>query len=223
MSQKTYRLTPSQYYPPDGVYSLGQMLASPDKDPQFLGRPLAIGTDIDIYDHFKEGWDSEKEREYFLKVGIWARFLEWIGISAETGLTVDRNGRDLFSFQKLEVKFMERISQQYLEDSMKNPAVIDYLTNNPGKTLFLITGVMIAHGAAVSTVLKSNTTVKAKIGIGGAAVGAPGTVVGPEVDAGSKKTDGEAYKGLDHMPDSVSSKYEALSEIIGLCGSFLTL
>jgi hypothetical protein len=152
---------------------------------------------MDVYTVFKKEWDSEKERERYLKVGIWAKFLEWVGISAETGLTVDKNGRDLFSFQKLEVKFMERISQTYLEKSMQQDAVTNYLTDNPGKPVFLITGVMIAHEAAASSVLKNKAAVNAKVGIGGAVIGAPGTSVGPEFQAVVGKKDGESYKDSD--------------------------
>lgn len=178
---KTYRLIPNQYYPPNGVYSLGQIIASPDADPRFLGRPIEIAKDMEISSMIKKEWVTEIERVCHLKAGIWAQFLQWIGINATTGLSIGSDGRDTCSFKALEINQIERLTDEYLELCMLQKDVTKYLDNYLGKSVFLITGVMIAHGATVSSILKTESSLTAKLGFSGVLQGAVAPSLRPQM------------------------------------------
>jgi hypothetical protein len=124
------------------------------------------------------------ERGPHLKVEIGAQFLQLIGIKAKVDLSVGSDGCDMCSFKTLEIHQMERITDNYLELCMLQKDVTKFLDSHLGKSVFLVTGAMIAHGATVSSVHKTELSLNAKLGLSGS----PEATVGPELEASNSKS-----------------------------------
>jgi hypothetical protein len=76
--------------------------------------------------------------------------------------------------------------------------VMKFLDSHLGKSGFLTTGVMTAHGATVSSVHKTESSLNAKLGFSGA----PEATVGPELEASNPKKSGVVYEYIQWNENS---------------------
>ena len=148
MSQKTYFALHSLDHPPDHLISLGQIITTPAHPWKRLASPLPIPKEA-IATTIKNDWGTEVLRNREHRIGIWAQFAALIlGIGADAVVSFSKRDSELFQFDELETSFFEP-DVTYVERSVvRNEAVAEWVKKNPRKSVYMVTGLKIARGAA---------------------------------------------------------------------------
>jgi hypothetical protein len=191
--KKTYFLAPNFDYPPSSTISLGRIWTNPS-DPGSCLNPDDALTLPTIHHAWKGDWKNEKGTEHKGAVGIWARFLQVVGIDAEASVNWDRNDGGVYNFEKLETDFIDP-SPAFVKDSALAPAVKLFIRQHDfKKSVYMITGVKIARGADVALTRSREAGTHMKAGVNGTTAGAP-VAVGPEVTVSSKNSETTSFGG----------------------------
>lgn len=193
---KTYRSAPNTYYPPGGSLAIGRILSDPDDPGSCLNiSSPVVFADSEIQKSWKTDWKSEKSRIHSGIIGIWARFLQVIGLDAEANINWDRQQRDAYEFNRLDIEFVDP-GREKIEEVVRAASQVDAYIKSSGfsSPVYMITGVMIARGAAVAETKSNEFGTHMRAGFDGTPAGAP-TGGGPEVTLSSKSADGVSYGG----------------------------
>jgi hypothetical protein len=193
---KTYRLAPNTYYPPGGSLAIGRILSDPDDPSSCLNTssPVAFA-DSEIQKSWKTDWKSEKSRIHSGVISIWARFLQVIGLDAEASVNWGTQKRDAYEFGRLDIEFVDP-GREKIEEAMRAASQVDaYIKSSEfSSPVYMITGVMIARGAAIAETRSNELGTHMRAGFDGTPAGAPAGG-GPEVTLSSKSVDGVSYGG----------------------------
>ena len=177
----TYILAPTRDSAPDDLILLGNIIISPHSPEERLNEeiPISFMKDIQPSTSHKEGWKDSQGRHHNLSGGIFAQFLQMVGLGGDIDGGHDSRDQNQLFVEKMDTYYFYPTDAQ-INKSIKDPGVQRYLEKNHyHQPVFMITGLMIARGAsAVQSSLKSHVF-RTKIGIDLTAIGAPITV-GPK-------------------------------------------
>ncbi|KAB8221627.1 hypothetical protein BDV33DRAFT_202364 [Aspergillus novoparasiticus] len=173
--KKTYFFPPNFDYPPNGFLWPGRILTDPFDPGTCLNRGdlPAYPDDTPLRESFKIDWNCGEELKRTGLVGLWLRFLQFVGIEASGSISWSLGNTDLYTIPKLETKFIEP-SKEFIEDSVMKPEVVACLTETNFETpVYMVTGVKVAYGASMAWDRWSGIAVDAKLAGHGAAGGVP--------------------------------------------------
>ena len=191
---KTYFLAPTWDYPPNGPIALGNIIAKPSNPAQPLNATdrLPIPINSLIEPTFKTDWEWVKDKLREGKIGIWARFLEALGIKVDVGVSYDGSNDETYAFDRMETS-MFRPTDEYVKESMRAPGVVRFVQkSNYKKPVYMITGLRIVHGAQVKSLKSKGHSAQFSIGGDGTLTGVPASV-GPEVNVSLKEKEGVSF------------------------------
>ena len=192
--KKTYILAPNFDYPPSGPIGLGRIWTNAT-DPSSCLNSLEtpdLTEGVEIHKTWKTDWTGERERQRQGLLGIWVRFLQLIGIDAESSISWDRTKVNAYKFDKLESLFFDP-PPEYVGLSMQSLAVSNYIAkSNYKKSVYMFTGLKIARGAEVKIVRSHGLGTDSKVGADGMSVGFP-VSAGPEISISTKNSDSYSF------------------------------
>ncbi|OAG01997.1 uncharacterized protein CC84DRAFT_1053504, partial [Paraphaeosphaeria sporulosa] len=148
MAQRTYFALPTLDHPPNHLITLGQIVTSPAQPWKRLASPLPIAANS-IATTVKTDWGTQLHRNREHRIGIWAQFAAMIlGVGADAELASMKHESDIFHFKELETSFFEP-DDAYVEASVVGKeAVAEWVKRNPRKSVYMVTGIKVARGAA---------------------------------------------------------------------------
>lgn len=170
--------------PPDGPFHLGTVVRAFEKREQMqpLNQcsedrlPIPRG---EIYDDHKDGFKAIRTNMKSGELGIWATALGFDGFGAEASLSGSLSDNDTYTFASVHTQFFYP-APSYISKCMDLPDVRDYLVgSNYKKSIFLVTGLKIARGAAVQ--LEHGRSVESKTMVGVDNPGGVNVQFGPRV------------------------------------------
>lgn len=148
MAQKTYFALPTLDHPPNHLITLGQIITSPSQPWTRLAPPLPIAPNA-IATTIKVDWGTQLHHNREHRVGIWAQFAAMIlGVGADAEVAFLKKESEIFQFEELETSFFEP-DHAYVEASVVGKeAVAEWAKKNPRRSVYMVTGIKIARGAA---------------------------------------------------------------------------
>ncbi|KAK2053265.1 hypothetical protein LY76DRAFT_597958 [Colletotrichum caudatum] len=150
MATKTYILTPSYTYRPDGPIQIGSIIADPFRPAKPLSK-MAFGTSA-IETIFQDDLEATCDTGRSLNLSLWARILDAAGVGV--GASRSQNAVESLTVQRLETRYLaaEPVDDdpelvRCLEEPRVQAAIKGGLFGRA--PVYLISGVKIARGLAV--------------------------------------------------------------------------
>lgn len=175
--KKTWFLVPSWDVPPSAI-RLGHIIADPT-EPRYPLNPSSTGPQIDteIFPDVCPEFYMKLSGDSSNTLGIWAQFLEFVGLTAEVKLRLEKGMEEAYSFEKLETKWFSP-SPAFAKASMESAEAKDFLDVAGTRTpLCMVTGVKVVTGGSTTTRNKGHAY-GWEFGVDGTPVGAP-VLAGP--------------------------------------------
>jgi hypothetical protein len=196
-SIKTYVLVPNFDIPAEGpnAMKLGHIISNPATPNIPLNKTSLVPFPQDMIptSMTKPGWTGTISQLRAKKFGLWARFLEIIGLGGEASVNSSGNNENYFTFESLDTMFVDP-TEEYVLQSMKVDGVQRFIkASRYRKHVYMITGLKIARGASAIGSESITHGGKAKLGFDGAASGVP-VAVGPEVEISSSRTTAVSFE-----------------------------
>ncbi|KAE8361735.1 hypothetical protein BDV27DRAFT_132590 [Aspergillus caelatus] len=127
-----------------------------------------------IQSQLKKDWMYVKYHSREGLIGLWAKFLEFIGLTAEAAFNWEYSKGDVYQFEELRTEFIDPTSE-YIKDSIFDPPVAKHILNAPYPVIvYMITGVKIATGATVAFARSRELSGNIRGGAGAAKPGSGG-------------------------------------------------
>ena len=194
--KKTYFLAPNFDYPPSSNISLGRIWTDPSDPGTCINPdgPLPFPSNMQVQHGHKTDWRNKTGGQHKGVIGIWARFLQVVGIDAEASVTWQNSNGDTYEFKRLDTEFIDPTTEFYTQ-SVLAPSVAEYIIETKfKKSIYMITGVKIARGADVEQARSKEAGTHLKAGVDGTTAGSP-VAVGPEVTISSSNSETTSSKG----------------------------
>ncbi|KAJ4321009.1 hypothetical protein N0V84_005590 [Fusarium piperis] len=183
-----YIRAPNLDYEPDKAIRLGHIWRSPRDPGSFCGQPLAIPRGMETNYTYKAPWSIGKGRSTRGSVGVWAKFLQVVGVTAQANFNWNNADDMSHTFARLDTYSIEP-TPEYLKASIEAVAKEAAMK---GEHLYMITGVKVARGA-VGTIFSSRTVgAKGRVGASGASQGVDAEG-GPYFDASRNEYSDVSY------------------------------
>lgn len=193
---KTYFLSPNLDYPPYSSISLGSIWTNPADPGTCINRdgPLPFPSNMPIERSWKTDWSNEKDRQRKGLIGIWARFLQVIGVDAEASVDWDKIKASTYKFDRLDTEFVDP-TPKYVQDSVLSEPVAHFIAASDfKKPVYMITGIKIARGAEVALAKSKGAGAHMRVGVDGTPAGTP-VAARPEITISSKDSEKTSYGG----------------------------
>lgn len=174
--------------PVTSAISLGSIIESPWTPEEALNdeSPPAIPPKL-LRSREEMSWSWTREFERSRGGGLFANFLQFLGVGGEMNGTVDRTHTEVYAADRMltEEFFPDK---RYLEQCLQDEGVRDILVG-PGKKskVYMITGLKIAYGATKAMEMMKKRGMHAQISVDVPTVGA--LSLGPKVDVSSSATE----------------------------------
>ena len=183
---KSYILAPTLESPPEGAILLGNIIASPDAPEVNLNKriPNQCMENMKILEAHKRGWKNEQGAHHNISGGVFAQFLQMIGLGGDIDGGHRGSSHHRISAEQMDIYWFNPDVTD-IERSIEDSGVKEYLNfNNYRRPVFLITGLMIARGASAVHQWMKDGFLHTKFGVELTAIGAPVTV-GPKASSTS--------------------------------------
>jgi hypothetical protein len=193
--KKTYFLAPNFDYPPGGLIALGGIITDPTAPENSLNEGNRVEIPASSIQHsIKTDWRTTREKLRGGKIGIWASFLQMLGLGGDIGTNYTNTNLDQFKFDFMESHYF-RPDDAYLEKSLQNAEVKGYIEGTRHrKAIYMITGLRVVQGASGTVATKKGHGVTVRLGVDGSPVGVP-MAVGPEMTVSSTISENTSFKG----------------------------
>ncbi|KAI9667665.1 MAG: hypothetical protein M1821_000482 [Bathelium mastoideum] len=198
---KYYCLAPTRDSPPNGPIALGNIIASWSTPEEALNSTDSTAQSPplpQIYESIQTNWKSEREKHRAGSGGVWASFLQFVGIGGDFGLSSSKSDKDIYEFERLVTRYLVP-SSKYIEEALSHPDVQDFLQRTKSRDpLYMITGIKLAIGATFAREKMRERGINAQFGIDltAAGMGTTPIQVGPKVDLSRGSSDTESSSAL---------------------------
>ncbi|MCJ1249360.1 hypothetical protein MMC30_006583 [Trapelia coarctata] len=147
-----------------------------------------------ISETHKVNWKLELENHKNGKIGVWASFLQSIGLGADFSINYDHVDTSVYEFKRLDT-YTFYPTNEYVKQSVMAPEVQAHLAGKKfHQNVYMITAISVAVGATVTNTTLRNRGVHTYLGLDGTAAGVP-ISVGPDVEVGKGRKDGVSFDG----------------------------
>lgn len=175
--------------PPTGVMSLGNILTSPHFPEEALNQnppppvPQGILRKIE-----EEDWTWEKEFKRSKSGGVFATFLEWLGIGGEVEGSHEDSNKEIYSAGTLTTEYFVP-PKTYLDQIMAEKAVDDAVKRSSSrKKVFIVTGLKTALNATKAIEAMEKNGFHAQVGVSLSSMGLP-IELGPKAAASAEENE----------------------------------
>lgn len=178
------------------MISLGSIWTNPADPGTCINRdgPLPFHPNLPVDKSWKTNWVNEKDRQRKGLIGIWARFLQIVGVDAEASVNWDRTKASAYKFDRLDTESVDP-TPKYVQESVLSDPVADFIVASGfKKPVYMVTGVKIARGADVALAKSKEAGTYMRVGADGTPVGTPGAA-GPEVTISLKSSEKTSFGG----------------------------
>ncbi|GAB7326549.1 hypothetical protein MBLNU13_g10534t2 [Cladosporium sp. NU13] len=159
---------------------LGDIVESPWSPEEALNDepPPAINPGL-LRRQIEESWSWTKETELSRSGGVFATFLQLLGIGGDVEGTRTNTNVDLYEVDRMVTEeFLP--DKQYLRQCIEDAGVRDTFVGPSRKSkVYMVTGLKIAYGAIKAAEMMKECGVRAKIGVDASALGVP-VAMGPQ-------------------------------------------
>lgn len=192
---KTYFLAPNWDLPPGGPVVLGSIIANPRKPERSLNKSKQVTIPSNnILTSYKSNWQATRVELRASRVGIWASFLQLVGIGGDIDFNHKHDTNEVYKCERLETESFQP-DDAYIHDSLQNPMVKSYIEASwPVAPVYMIIGIKIAQGFNVTSGDVKGHGSSAKVGVDAMPAGVPLTG-GPKVEYTSSKTWNTSFDG----------------------------
>lgn len=184
---KNYFLAPSTDYPPNTVLSLGNVVISPKRAVPALALAPKSSPHPSQISSSKSDFQWTRNHTSSVKLGVWAKFLEFLDLGVSTDTSNTR--QEVYSFAQMDTtEFFP--DDEYVRDALNAPAVKQYSERQRfSKSVYMVVGIKSVQGATVKTIRSSDRGAGLRAGVDLAVVGGP--PVAPGGEAGGRLGNGE--------------------------------
>ncbi|EEQ31849.1 hypothetical protein McanMca71_007798 [Microsporum canis] len=165
---------------PEGPLALGSVLKSPNVPLSPLNRDAAL-TPPKVVSTVETDWQKSVSDSTSMSFGIFASFMELVlGAGADVSVDHSRANHSNFAFDKLTTLSFEP-TLEYIKEALQAAGVRQYRDSRGlarCKSLYIVTGLKLASGAAIRYVSQHGPGIAAQVGVDGSAAGVP-ISVGP--------------------------------------------
>lgn len=197
-THKTYLLAPTLDTPPENAIVLGNIITDPRWPEDILNSaPLNVPN---IQRSRKEGYreDNSKSRDH--GGGLFAQFLQVVGIGPDVSGHYKTSHGDTLSMQTLETVYFNP-TREFVTNAAQLPEVQDYANNRHvwslRKPLYMITGLKIARGASVTKKALKERGIHAQVTVDFTALGGAPVNVGPKLDEETSVSNQSTFEKSD--------------------------
>ncbi|KAI9146884.1 Cytochrome P450 monooxygenase astJ [Paramyrothecium foliicola] len=181
--------------PPDGggLLELGSIISSiaaADEPPLNEDCRIHIA-EPDLFCSHQRGFTATISKMRSGELGMMAKLVGLQGVGGGVSWASGNNLENIYRIKRLDTLYFTP-SQQYIAESMLQPDVKDYVIGTGYKPVYMVTGLKIARGGAVSVSKGRTGEVSAEVGVDLTAIGAP-VEVGPTIGTTWEKTSEMAF------------------------------
>ena len=184
-NRPSYILAPNWDFQPDGDIRLGSII----KDPKCPDRSLNSESRIEpnpVTKTTKPDWSLTRRDLLSLNGGLATTFLApLVGIGGDVAGNAFRSEKSRLTCQKLETQYFSP-GDTYIANSLCGTAVRAYTKKHYWKSVYMITGLKIAHGLSIET--EGKTSSGASVAVRVDATPLAGIPVGEEPHAGFERS-----------------------------------
>jgi hypothetical protein len=168
---------------------MGDIIESPWSPEEALNDepPPAIAPEV-LRRQIEESWSWAKESELSRGGGIFASFLQVLGVGGDVEGTKTNTQIDLYEVDRMVTEeFLP--DKQYLRQCIEDAGVRDMFVGPSRKSkVYMVTGLKIAYGAVKAAEMMKEHGFRAKIGVDASVLGAP-VALGPQGHWSSRVTE----------------------------------
>ncbi|KAH7025647.1 uncharacterized protein B0I36DRAFT_386073 [Microdochium trichocladiopsis] len=214
---KSYFLTPSWDYPPDGPLKLGNIIISPVQPvpalvsvPISTGRLTETGPSSSPRESLNVGFRSTKqnvswsrEKQLSGQFGVWTSFLQFVGVNV--GLDISRGSSELFEFDQMITEEHYPSDEDLSHAISSSPRAMQFLQRHGlrrARGLYVVVGVKTVTGARVTRRTAREAGIEGQVsadGLAGTASAAAGLPVslGPSMGFSKAESDETSFTGSE--------------------------
>ncbi|KAF4447207.1 major facilitator superfamily MFS-1 [Fusarium austroafricanum] len=179
--------------PPDGPLHLGTIVDNlTDVEP--INETCRLPLPGKEYKHTAEGFMATKSQLQTGRFGVWAKFVIQ-GLGGEVSVSGERSAEDTYRIEKLEETTFTA-TQEYISKSMNERMVKDFVEGGGWDPVYMITGLKIARGPAVSKKRGKSSAFKANLGLTQPG-GIEGLEIGPNIEHESQSSESVEFEKSD--------------------------
>jgi hypothetical protein len=197
-----YFLAPSRTCPPEGYIRLGSIIASPSLvDDPINSKPPAVPDAASVTTHSERDWSrSVTTANNSGRFGIWASFLQMIlGVGGDVGVSWANEASQTYTAKVMRWNEF-RPSLAYMKAAVADKEVDEFLRGNKlREKIFMVTGVMVASGAAGVIKQMRDRGLYAHVGVDATILsgGMAPVAGGPDVALNWRHEDETSFKDAD--------------------------
>lgn len=192
---KHYFLAPSWDYPPNGSIALGNIVRSPEKIVPPLYIHQSTNSEPMMQSSTKFGVDWSRATETERGFGIWAKFMQIIGLGIDFGLEMKIVDRQLYHFERIDTEeyFPD---EETIRKSVNSTAVKSYIEKSRfTKDVYMIVGIKKVYGARIASVVDGRRGGVLKVALHGMALTSAPISIGPQGKYESIGTNTMSFEG----------------------------
>jgi hypothetical protein len=192
---KNYFLAPSWDYPRNGPITLGNIVRTPDKivPPLYAHKPTDSDPPINLSSKTGVDWSRAKAAEG--SFGVWAKFLQFLGVGLDIGVDFKNADDRIYHFERIDTEEFFP-DEEAIRKRMATPAVKSYLEKSRfRKEVYMIVGIKRVTGANVKSTVERERGGELDIALDGTVLTGAPVSVGPKVKYKTRKKDEMSFEG----------------------------
>lgn len=165
-----YHIAPNFTIPPieaGGVLTLGSIIAGIGSADEPLNDNCRLRIPQEqLFCSHQSGFTATRSRMTSGEYGVWAKIAGVDGVGGELSWAPERTAEDVYRFRSIDTIYFNP-SQKYLEESMKQDDVHDYIVGSGFDPVYVVTGLKTARGPAVRMFRSKSRNAKVEMGVQG--------------------------------------------------------
>jgi hypothetical protein len=195
-------LKATSYDLPPKAVALGSFIESPEFPDEILNHGQIVTIDPEPSIHIQPNWKEVVEDVKKGKIGLWARFVQNLGIGAEIGVGGNNDNSQKLFFKRLETTAFHP-DAAYLDEALRRSRIQMHLKHSQHAPIYMVTGIKVVKGpdATVKTSVIRARQANANIGVSATIYGAS-IHLGPEAEGSMSKSRTVEFGGPSDVGDA---------------------
>ncbi|KAL5321369.1 hypothetical protein ACEPPN_009326 [Leptodophora sp. 'Broadleaf-Isolate-01'] len=171
MTTPSYMLPENFDFPPGGAIAMGKVL----KDPKKPNRALySAAVDVALVTETKKSpWSFSSKDARSGSVGLFASFLAPIlGLGADVAGNLSQDHEHIYKCEELTTRYFDP-DDTFIARCLCAPTVKVYTKSHRWRSIYIITGIKIAHGAMMETIVEAGKGAEGNLTADGTPSGVP--------------------------------------------------
>ncbi|KAL5090447.1 hypothetical protein Trisim1_004347 [Trichoderma cf. simile WF8] len=148
-----------------GILQLGSIIANVASADEPLNDDCHVQIPQDkLFCSHQKGFTAIKSHMMRGDYGVWAKFVGIVGVRGELSRATEQSTEDTYKFQRIDTIYFNP-SQAYMENSMNQKDIKDYLVGSGEDHVYIVTGLKIARGPSVRMAKVRRLQTTGKLGL----------------------------------------------------------